>query len=287
MQNIQGTHSGRWLTTLANAAVPPGPSLQLYLSKPIPFPTSANTQGATLPAFPGGTNTYFNGWAVNAHTTPLDLSSQYGINWRIFDQTNPQLFVTANFWLTNNPLVLTSQSQNTWSAGGRNSDTAPYAFPASNLPAYTISPFWTSGNIIAAGQQGIYYQVDEISPGRYGVSIEWYFSHFQTDSQVQHAIMTYDSGVPGVWTTFFFVAGSPTVDQGRRQTVGGQGGSSNPGQYFQFCQATANCITPGSKLVMDTTQADFSKVVNYTAGYFNPTTYPFGSWTWATQPSDI
>ena len=277
--NTLGTHSGRWLFN-QGGSTPDGPSNQLYLSRPIPFPTGQNLIGATLPSFPGGTNTYFNGWAANAHTTPLDLSS-LGIQWRIFGQTSNKLFVTANFWLTTTQLELNSTTQNTWSQGGRNNDTSPIAFPASNLPAYTIAPFWTQGFILMASQQGIYYQVDTISPGRYGISIEWYFSHFQIDNAVQHAMMTYDTGVPGVWTTYFFRAGSTTDDQGKRQTVGGQGSSS---QSFMYCRASTNCITPGGKLIFDTGVADASNAATYTANYFVTSDVAFGSWTWSTRP---
>lgn len=280
MLNTLGTHSGRWL--YANPGYADGPGLQLYLSKPIPFPTGQNVQGATLPAFPGGTNTYFNGWAANAHTTPLDLSSM-GIQWRIFGQTSNKLFVNANFWLTTTQLELNSTSQTTWSQGGRNSDSSPIAFPASNLPAYTISPFWTQGFILMAGQQGIYYQVELIAPGQYGISIEWYFSHFQQDNAVQHAMMTYDTALPGVWTTYFFRAGDATADQGKRQTVGGQGNPSISGQSFMYCQAQTNCITPGSKLVFNTQAQDTSAIATYNAGYFNPASVPFGSWNWTNR----
>jgi len=132
-----------------------------------------------------------------------------------------------------------------------------------------------------ASQQGIYYQVDTISPGRYGISIEWYFSHFQIDNAVQHAMMTYDTGVPGVWTTYFFRAGSTTDDQGKRQTVGGQGSSS---QSFMYCRASTNCITPGGKLIFDTGVADASNAATYTANYFVTSDVAFGSWTWSTRP---
>jgi hypothetical protein len=282
MTNTLGTHSGRYLYN-SGGGVPDGPGLQLYLQRPIPFPTGQNVVDATLPAFPGGTNTYFNGWAANAHTTPLDLS-QLGIQWRIFGQTSNKLFVSANFWLTTTQLELNSSSQNTWSVGGRNNDATPFAFPASNLPAYTIAPFWTQGFILMAGQQGIYYQVDTISPGRYGISIEWYFSHFQIDNAVQHAMMTYDTLFPGVWTTYFFRSGSPTDDQGKRQTVGGQGSLSVVGQSFTYCQAQVNCIMPGSKLVFNTEVSDFSTAATYSAGYFVPSNVPFGSWTWSNRP---
>ncbi|KAL2441372.1 hypothetical protein ABEF95_014339 [Exophiala dermatitidis] len=285
MTNTAGTHSGRYLYNSGT-----GPELQLYLSKPIPFPTGQNVQGATVPAFPGGTNTYYNGWAQNSHTTPLDLSASYGINWRIFDQVQPQLFVSANFWFTNTPLTLNSQTQNTWSVGGRNNDAAPISFPASNLPEYTLAPFWTVGYILGAGQQGIYYQVDTINDGtgvpRYGVSIEWYFSHYTQDNAIQHAITTYDTGVPGVWTTYFFATGSATQDQGGlRQTVGGQGSSSSSSQFFNYCRNQAGCVGAGGKLVFDTTLFDASQAANYTAGYFTPANVAPGSWSWSTIPT--
>ncbi|EHY58324.1 hypothetical protein HRR83_007313 [Exophiala dermatitidis] len=289
MTNTAGTHSGRYLYNSGT-----GPELQLYLSKPVPFPTGQNVQGATVPAFPGGTNTYYNGWAQNSHTTPLDLSASYGINWRIFDQVQPQRFVSANFWFTNTPLTLNSQTQNTWSVGGRNNDAAPISFPASNLPEYTLAPFWTVGYILGAGQQGIYYQVDTIDDGsssgtgvpRYGVSIEWYFSHYTQDNAIQHAITTYDTGVPGVWTTYFFATGSASQDNGGlRQTVGGQGSSSSSSQFFNYCRGQAGCVGAGGKLVFDTTLFDASQVANYTAGYFTPANVAPGSWSWSTIPT--
>lgn len=97
-------------------------------------------------------------------------------------------------------------------------------------------------------------------------------------------MMTYDTAIPGVWTTYFFRAGSTTADQGKRQTVGGQGSPSVVGQSFNFCQGGTDCITPGSKLVIDTRVQDYSTAATYNASYFNPAGVAFGSWTWTTRP---
>ncbi|EXJ73207.1 uncharacterized protein A1O5_02967 [Cladophialophora psammophila CBS 110553] len=287
MTNTAGIHSGRWLSTTVGSTTTSQP-LQLYLARPIPFPVgplAANSQ--TTRNYPGGTNTYYNGWSDTAHATVLDLSSQYGIQWRIFDQVQSTLWVTANFWFTNTPLGVTAVTQNQWSTNSRNSDTAPLSFPASNLPGYTLAPFWTYGHILGASQQGIYYQVDLISAGRYGISIEWFFSHYGQDNNVFHAVMTYDTGVPGVWSTYFFLAGASSgqyEDQGLRQTVGGQGGPNSATQYFTYCAGQQDCVSPGAKMTMDTTKVDVSQVMNYTAGLFNPASYGVGTWTWQTKP---
>ncbi|OAL31048.1 hypothetical protein AYO20_08469 [Fonsecaea nubica] len=287
MTNTPGTHSGRWLATTVGSTTNPQP-LQLYLARPIPFPVgpiAANSQ--TNRDYPGGTNTYFNTWSDTSHATVLDLSSQYGIQWKIFDQVQAKLWVTANFWFTNTPLGVTAATQNQWSAGSRNSDTAPLVFPAGNLPGYTLAPLWTYGHILGASQQGIYYQVDTISTGRYGVSIEWFFSHFGQDNNVFHAVTTYDTGVPGVWSTYFFLSGAASgqnEDQGLRQSVGGQGNPDSFTQFFTYCAARQDCVLPGAKMTMDTTKFDVSQVMNYTAALFNPATYAVGTWTWQTKP---
>src|SRR6202012_2603342 len=96
-----------------------------------------------------------------------------GFSWQIFDQTTTTLWVTGNFWFSNTNLQVTAATQNQYSAHSRNSDTSPMNFPASNLPAYTLAPFWSYGHVLGAGQQGIYYQIDLISTGRYYISIEW------------------------------------------------------------------------------------------------------------------
>ncbi|KIW28400.1 uncharacterized protein PV07_08067 [Cladophialophora immunda] len=287
MTNTAGIHSGRWLSTTVGSTTSPQ-SLQLYLARPIPFPVgplAANSQ--TTRDYPGGTNTYFNSWSDASHATVLDLSSQYGIQWKIFGQVQSTLWVTANFWFTNTPLGVTAATQNQWSANSRNSDTSPLVFPASNLPGYTLAPFWTYGHILGASQQGIYYQVDLISTGRYGISIEWFFSHYGQDNNVFHAVMTYDTGVPGVWSTYFFLAGASSgqfEDQGLRQSVGGQGNPDSATQYFTYCAGQQDCVTPGAKMTMDTTKIDVSQVMNYTAGLFNPSNYGVGTWTWQTKP---
>ncbi|KIY02727.1 uncharacterized protein Z520_01192 [Fonsecaea multimorphosa CBS 102226] len=288
MTNTAGIHSGRWLSTTVGSTTSSQP-LQLYLARPIPFPVgplAANSQ--TTRNYPGGTNTYFDGWSDASHATVLDLSSQYpGIQWKIFDQVETTLWVTANFWFTNTPLAVTAATQAQYSVNSRNNDTSPLLFPAANLPGYTLAPFWSYGHILGASQQGIYYQVDLISPGRYGISIEWFFSHYGEDNNVFHAVMTYDTGSPGVWSTYFFVAGASSgqyVDQGLRQTVGGQGNPDSLSQYFTYCAGQQNCVTPGAKMTMDTTQLDMSQVMNYTAGLFNPGSYAVGTWTWATKP---
>ncbi|KIW69441.1 hypothetical protein PV04_05318 [Phialophora macrospora] len=288
MTQTNGVHSGRWLTPIGSPTT--SQPLQLYLARPVPFqvgPRSAGSQSAR--DYPGGTNTYYNGWSDTNHATLLDLSTVLpGFTWTIFGQSTTTLWVTANFWFTNTNLAVTSSTQNTWSTLSRNSDSSPLSFPAGNLPGYTLAPFWSYGHIIGASQQGIYYQIDLISTDRYGISIEWFFSHYGQDNNVFHAITTYDTGHPGVWSTYFFTAGASsgaTRDQGQRQTVGGQGDPSIASQYFTFCAGVQDCVVPGAKMTMDTTQLNnMGAVMNYTAALFNPTTYQVGTWTWSTKP---
>ena len=289
MVQTNGVHSGRWLSTTSGTTVSSTP-LQLYLASPIPFPVGPISQGSqTARDYPGGTNSYFNYWNDNDQTTLLDLSVVLpGYNWTIFGLSTTTLWVTANFWFTNTNLAVTASTQNTYSTLGKNNDTAPGNFPASNLPAYTLAPFWTNGHLIGASQQGIYYQIDQINAttGRYGISIEWYFSHYQQDNNVFHAITTYDTGSPGIWTNYFFSAGqtgSSSQDQGLRQTVGGQGNLSTA-QYFTYCAGTQNCILPGDRMRFNTTQASMSAVANYSSAWFNPATYGVGTWTYQTRP---
>ena len=287
MTQTNGVHSGRLLLNTAGTALQ---TQQMYLARPTPFPVGPISSGSsTARDYPGGTNTYFNGWSDTSHATLLDLSVVLpGFSWQIFDQATTTLWVTANFWFTNTNLQVTSSTQNTWSTNSRNNDTTPQNFPASNLPAYTLAPFWSYGHILGASQQGIYYQIDLISAGRYYISIEWFFSHYGQDNNVFHAITTYNTGRPGIWNTWFFSAGASSgtyQDQGTRQTVGGQGSGSSSAQYFTYCAGVANCVTPGAKMTMDTTQTNIAAVMNYTAGLFNPATYPVGTWTYSTRPS--
>ncbi|ETI26649.1 hypothetical protein G647_10410 [Cladophialophora carrionii CBS 160.54] len=288
MTQTNGVHSGRLLTPIGSPTT--SQPLQLYLARPIPFQVGPISSGSqTARDYPGGTNTYFNGWSDTNHATLLDLSTVLpGYTWRIFGQSTTTLWVTANFWFTNTNLAVTSSTQNTWSTLSRNSDSSPLAFPAGNLPGYTLAPFWSYGHIIGASQQGIYYQIDLISSGRYGISIEWFFSHYGQDNNVFHAVTTYDTGLPGVWSTYFFSAGATSgafEDQGLRQTAGGQGDPSIQSQYFTYCAGVQDCVLPGAKMKMDTTQLNnMGAVMNYTAALFNPATYQVGTWTWNTKP---
>lgn len=55
---------------------------------------------------------------------------------------------------------------------------------ASDLPDYTLTPFGTTGFILQTTQQCIYYQVDQISLSRYGISPEFCFLHDQQTNNV-------------------------------------------------------------------------------------------------------
>lgn len=282
-----GIHSGRYLyNEYTNLAGPqPGPNLQTYLRDPIPFPVGPTVSPFTVPNFPGGTNTFFNGYSADSHATVLDLSTDYGIQFKIFGQRSNSLVVTANFWFTANSLSLDPNTQGSWSVLGRNDEQNPSQFPATSLPDNTLAPFWIDGYALPVGQQGITYRVDQISTGRYGVSIEWYLSHRISNKQAVHAITTYDTLHEGIWTTYFFNAGDDANDQGKSQSVGGQGTSANA-ESFTFCHGEAGCIAPGSKLVFDTTKSNMAEVVTYTADFFDPLTYPAGAWTFNTRPNE-
>lgn len=213
-----------------------------------------------------------------------------GYNFKIYGQSSPLLWVSPNFWFTNTDLGVTASTQYNYSVLTRNNDPAPNIFPTSLLPSFTIAPFWTIGHLLGASQQGIYYQIDQITTGRYGISIEWYLSHYQ-DGNVYHAIMTYDTGNPGVWGMYWFNAGvadgyvagvqvSPE-DQGLRQTVGAQGDPSIQGQGFTYCHGQQACVTAGSRMTINT---GTNPGVDYLGGCFNVATFTPGTWDWNHVP---
>ena len=281
-----GVHSGRYLYDEYEglSGPQPGPNLQTYLRDPIPFPVGPIESPFTVPNYPGGTNTFFNGYSSSSHATVLDLSNDYEIEFKIFGRRSSSLVVTANFWFTTTSLTLNPNTQNSWSALSRNDEQNPLQFPTTSLPANALAPFWIDGYALPAGQQGISYRVDQISPGRFGVSVEWYLSHRIGNKLAVHAITTYDTLYEGVWTTYFFNAGDEN-DQGKSQSVGGQGASAST-ESFTFCRGEAGCIAPGSKLVFDTNKSNMAEVVTYTADFFDPLTYPVGAWTFNTRPNE-
>jgi hypothetical protein len=300
MTQTSGIMSGRWLITNPiqsfnqPGGLPPGTTGQtnnLYLKRPTPLPCGNSSININVPSYPGGTNTYFNGWAANAHTTPLDLSSQYSIQFQIFDSIQSALFINANGILTTSQLSLTSTTQNTYSVTSRNNDTAPRTFPTNTLPDYTLSPFWTAGFILQTTQQGIYYQVDVLSPGRYGISIEFWFSHFQQDHNVYRWITTYDTGTSGTWNHYIFSSGvsgntSGNSDQGFRQSVGAQGAysvSGNSAPTLNYENGQVGSVLPGDLISMQTGSTPFT--ISDSPNAFNPANVGNGSWTYQTRPA--
>jgi hypothetical protein len=114
-------------------------------------------------------------------------------------------------------------------SGANNNNTQPHTLPSPILPTYAIAAYWTRGGAALNTQQGIYYQVDTVATGRFFISIEFYYPRFTTNDVIFHWITTYDTGNPGVWTSWHFLGGS-SDDRGLYATVGHQGTQALNGQ---------------------------------------------------------
>jgi len=195
--NTLGINSGRLLG--------PWPATnQVLLARPIPLIT----------------NTLYNGYSIGYQYTTLTAPA--ALNWQITEYTNTTLYVGGNGFLSLSTTNLASYDGFTNLSRAYNNVSDPYPLPASILPSYTVAPYWTLGLSFISTQQGIYYQIDTVAPGRYFVSIEFFYTRWTTNDDVLHWITTYDTGNAGVWTSWFFSSGSAD-NRGLYATVGHQG----------------------------------------------------------------
>jgi predicted nucleic acid-binding Zn-ribbon protein len=115
-------------------------------------------------------------------------------------------------------------------------------FRSSDLPAYTLLPFWADLYIYKDTPQGIYYEIAGDAPAR-TLTVEWYVSRYQNKEQYYHFSLTLYENQPNVVTYKFFEA----LDQGGACTIGAQGPDSY--QLWSFNQPKA---LPGVKIDIDT-----------------------------------
>ena len=194
--NTNGVHSGRLLG--------PWPSTnQVILSRPIPLVT----------------NTLYNGYSISYDFAVITAPG--GLGWQITEYSSPTLYVGAMGFVALSQTDQNNQQGLTSLSGSNNNNTQPYTLPSTVLPTYAVAPYWTRGYAALDNQQGIYYQIDTVATGRYFISIEFYYVRYTTNNDI-HWITTYDTGIPGVWTSWFFASGA-TDDRGRYETVGHQG----------------------------------------------------------------
>jgi hypothetical protein len=195
--NTVGVNSGRLLG--------PYPSSNLVLlSRPIPLIT----------------NTLHNGYSIGYQYAALTAPG--GLNWQITEATNTTLYLGGNGFLALSQRNLNNRDGIIELSRAYNNVSDPYTLPANVLPSWTVAPFWTLGLSFISTQQGIYYQIDTIAPGRFFVSIEFFYTRWTTNDDVLHWITTYDTGNAGVWTSWFFSSGSAD-NRGAYGTVGHQG----------------------------------------------------------------
>ncbi|KAL8952806.1 MAG: hypothetical protein Q9222_001310 [Ikaeria aurantiellina] len=88
--------------------------------------------------------------------------------------------------------------------------------PTTDLPAYSLCPFWDDTYIYEGNSQGIFYQID----GGNRVTFEYYLSHFSAAAEYYHFLVTYSRTQPGIFNyTYYQVS-----DSGSSATVGAQYG---------------------------------------------------------------
>ncbi|KAF7507284.1 hypothetical protein GJ744_010718 [Endocarpon pusillum] len=260
--NIIGVHSGRFLG--------PWPSAnQVILSKPIPLVT----------------NTLYSGYDIgNCYAS---ISAPGGLNWQITNFSSPTLYVgNLGFVSLSDTNLNTSRGLGSLS-GFENNNDAPYALPSSVLPKWAVALYWSRGLALLSSQQGIYYQIDTIEPGRYYISIEFYYIRFTTNNDLFHWITTYDTGNAAVWTSYFFESGE-VADRGAFETVGHQGTRNVPGQAEAVIAASyengvQGSVLPGDKMVFNTNPG--VNTVVRTPAAFNVAAYSVpGAWSYTNSP---
>lgn len=220
--NSLGVHSGRYLG--------PWPATnRVILARPIPLIT----------------NTLYNGYSIGFDYAALTCPG--GLNWQITEFSSPTLYVGGLGFVSLSTTDLNNRDGLTALSLSYNNNSAPYTLPTNIIPRYSVAHYWTLGFAFPDTQQGIYYQVDVISPGRFFISIEYFYTRWTTNNDVFHWITTYDTGAPGVWTSWFFESGTPD-DRGLYQTVGHQGTQSLGGIVGQITAENYQAGQAGSVL---------------------------------------
>ena len=97
----------------------------------------------------------------------------------------------------------------------------PGALPSANIPQYSVVPYWVQLGWAEEGtQQGIYYQFNGASATNpTTLSIEYYLTNYNDDTQEYHFLVYYDTTAPGVWWVYYF----DVSDAGAHETIGAQG----------------------------------------------------------------
>jgi hypothetical protein len=87
-----------------------------------------------------------------------------------------------------------------------------------NIPPYSMFPFWTDLMLSKGKPHGIYYEITGEAPNR-SLTVEWYVTRFQQESQNFHFNLLLEEARPNIVTCKYYDA----VDKGARCTIGVQG----------------------------------------------------------------
>jgi hypothetical protein len=169
------------------------------------------------------------------------LTAPGGLNWEIADLQNDALYVCVHGYLAMSQTDLNNTNDLRTLSVKFNNVTQPYDFPNSFLPSYALAPFWGYNSAKSNSQQGIYYQIDTVSPGRFFISIEFYVTRFTTNTDITHFITTYDTATAGSWTSYMFATGSAD-NTGLYESVGFQAGATVNDEYEA---GQNNVVVPG------------------------------------------
>jgi hypothetical protein len=122
-------------------------------------------------------------------------------------------YASTRVWVSDNGMLCLDGDTN----AVKNREGQP--LPSRNdIPRYSMFPFWTDLKITQGKPHGVYYEVTGDAPNR-SLTIEWYVTRYQHESQYFHFCLIIEEARPNVVTFQYF----DIVDQGAECTVGVQG----------------------------------------------------------------
>ncbi|KAH7187146.1 hypothetical protein DER44DRAFT_800676 [Fusarium oxysporum] len=125
----------------------------------------------------------------------------------------------------------------------------PLPYRSSDIPPYTLFPFWCDLYIYKDTPQGIYYEIIGQAPSR-SLCIEWYVSRYQHRDQYYHFMVILEEARPNLVTYKYFEA----LDKGAKCTIGAQG--PNSVQQWSYNEAKA---LPGVQVTIDTSSGSVTE----------------------------
>ncbi|KAH7231642.1 uncharacterized protein BKA55DRAFT_653623 [Fusarium redolens] len=133
--------------------------------------------------------------------------------------------------------------------GNRIYNYQPLPYRSSDIPPYTLFPFWCDLYIYKDTPQGIYYEIIGQAPSR-SLCIEWYVSRYQDRDQYYHFMVILEEARPNLVTYKYFEA----LDKGAKCTIGAQG--PNSVQQWSYNEAKA---LPGVQVTIDTSSGSVTE----------------------------